>query len=52
MKYFKLKSLTFWAAVAEASVNLARVIGFDIPVQVDGIIASIGAVGLRAAVNK
>jgi len=51
MKYLKLKSLSWWAAVAEAAVNVARVSGVEIPVQVDGIIAAIFGIGVRGAIR-
>ena len=49
MKYIKLKSVTWWAAVAEAVVNLIRATGYPIPIEVDGIIAAIFGIGLRGA---
>ena len=50
-KYVKLKSLTWWAAIAEAIVNLIRATGVDIPLQVDGIIAALFGIGLRGSIG-
>jgi len=47
-KYFKPKSLTWLSAVAEAIVNVIRVAGYPIPVEVDKILGCFIAVGLRA----
>ncbi len=48
-KYFKPKSLTWWSAIAEALVNVARVAGMAVPHEVDLIIGSLIAIGLRSA---
>lgn len=50
-KYIKLKSLTWWSAVAEAVINLIRVAGVDVPLQVDGIIAALFGIGLRGSIG-
>jgi len=48
-KYIKPKSLTWWSAIAEALINVARVAGIPVPHEVDLIIASLIAIGLRSA---
>jgi len=50
-KYIKLKSLTWWSAIAEAAINLVRATGVEIPVQVDGIIAALFGIGLRGSIG-
>ncbi len=51
MKYFQPKSLTFWSAIAEALINIARLGGIEIPPQIDGIIAAAFGVGIRKAIK-
>lgn len=52
MKYFKPKSLTWWAAIAEAVINVVRAVGVEIPKEVDGVIVPLIAIGLRASKSK
>jgi len=52
MKYFQLKSLTWWSAVAEGAINMARLLGYEVPPQIDGVIAAAFGVGLRGAIGK
>ena len=49
-KYFQPKSVTWWSAVAEAAVNVAR-IWWAIPPQVDGLILAVFGIGVRGAIG-
>ena len=51
-KYFKPKSLAFWSAMVEAGIQVARLFGAPIPVAVDGIIAGLFGIGMRAAIAE
>ena len=52
MKYFNFKSLSVLSALAEAVVNVLRLFGVEIPVQVDGILAGAFGLGIRQAIQK
>jgi hypothetical protein len=52
MKYFKPKSLSWWSAVVYGAVAIARGIGVEIPVQVDGILAALFGVGIRGKIGE
>lgn len=51
MKYFNFKSVSFWSAIAEAAVNIARAGGIEIPPFVDGLILSVFGIGIRKAID-
>lgn len=51
MKYIKPKSLSWWAAIAEASINVARAFGLSIPTEVDGLVLAIFGIGVRSAIK-
>lgn len=46
------ESLTWWSAIAEAAINILRLSGIDIPIQVDGIIGCAFGVGIRRKMNE
>ena len=50
-KYLKYKSLSWWAAIAEAAINVMRVYGVEIPKEVDGFILALFGVGIRGAIT-
>jgi len=50
-KYFKLKSLSWWAAVSLSAINICRAYGTEIPKEVDGLILALFGVGIRGAIT-
>ena len=50
-KYFKPKSLAWWASVAEAGLQVLRLAGVEVPKEADMIIASLFGIGMRGAVK-
>ena len=50
-KYFKPKSLTWWAGVILAGVQVARAIGIAVPEGIDEVLIGIGAIGVRGAIK-
>ena len=52
MKYFQPKSVSWWSAVAEGVINLARLFGVEVPLQIDGVIACAFGIGIRGAIDN
>jgi len=52
MKYFKPKSLTWWASVAEITLNVLRAFGYEIPKELDGLCVGAFGIGIRAKLGK
>jgi len=50
-KYFKPKSVTWWAGIALAAVQVVRAIGIEVPQGIDEIIIGVGAIGVRGALQ-
>ncbi len=51
-KYFMPESLTWWSAIAEGIVNILRLSGVPIPLEVDGVIGCAFGIGLRRKMEE
>ena len=51
-KYLKVKSVTWWAGVALALVQVVRAAGVELPGEIDKVIIAIGGIGLRGAIAE
>lgn len=51
MKYIKPKSVTWWAGVVLAGLQVARAFGVSVPNELDTFIVGIVAIGLRSAIK-
>jgi len=51
-KYFKPKSMTWWAGIALALVQVVRAAGIEVPEGINEIIIGVGAIGVRGAIKE